>query len=603
MNDSVSRENISSVAHQMAAQHGGSIQRIWQDALKGYFAVMTEAQAQALSHNPNVKYVEENAAMFTSSRVPTNVDPACDYPSNCTTADNRLWHLDVLDQNDAVGTHDYAYCTDGSGVYVYVVDFGVMRAHREFNNDPNRVADGYNASGDCLNKDSHGHCLASLDYYPAYDPCHGSPTAADQDMGMEVFGNSHGTGVGSLVAGRNIGVAKNATIVPVKVARCGEFSSKLIQRNTTYPPGVIVRSNQGFYQTLNTGTTGPGVPNPCCSPDGSLNLQFLGNDGLTNFGTVQMIIEGLDWILRPVEQGGNPYPKSPAVVTLSTYRVVGTDGVTNTPLGSSLSFEDAIANLLKYNNGQGITVIASANNQDANACDTSPGRMSRNNPNNPNDPNHPYKVITAGGTMLRNNPDSNPATGGSNVNLPEPTYDSSKATRIARWRCNAGDSDGCSANIYAQPPPTAPNPATNSSAYVGWTLGSNGGQCVTLFAPAKNIPVATIAADAGGNPSYRDSRATNGLASGTSWSAPFVAGVVARILQNNPGYSVDQVYSALMSNTTPDLDPIELDPPGVTGTPNALLHIPDVSIAPLPATITGPFTASASGTAPLTYQW
>jgi hypothetical protein len=552
---------------------------------------MTEAQALALSHNPNVKYVEENAEMFRSARVPTNVDPACDYPSNCTTSDNRLWHLDVLDQNDAVGTHDYAYCTDGSGVYVYIVDAGVMRAHREFNNDPNRVADGYNASGDG-------------DYYPAYDPCHGSPTPQDFNMSAEVFGNSHGTGVGSVVAGRNIGVAKNATIVPIKVDRCGEFSAKRILRNTTYPPGVIVISNQNFYRTLNTGTTGPSVPNPCCSPDGTLNLEFLGNDGSTNSGTVQMTIEGLDWILRPVTQGGNPYPKSPAVVSLSTYRVVGTDGVTNIPTGSSLSLEDAIANLLKYNNGQGITVIASANNQDANACDTSPGRMSRNNPNNPNDPNHPYKVITAGGTMLRNNPDSNPATGGGAVNLPEPAYNSSKATLLARWRCNPGDSDPCSANIYSQPPPTTPNPATDPTGYTNWTLGSNGGQCVTLFAPAKNIPVANISADANGNPTmYRNSRADQGFASGTSWSAPFVAGVVARILQSNPSYSVDQVYSALMSNTTADLDPTELDPPGITGTPNALLHIPDVSIAPLPATITGPVTASASGTAPLTYQW
>lgn len=177
-----------------------------------------------------------------------------------------------------------------------------------------------------------------------------------------------------------------------------------------------------------------------------------------------MLIDGLDWILRPVAQGGNPNPKSPAVVTLSTYRVVSASGVTSAPPGSSLSLEDAIGNLLKYNNGQGITVIASANNQDANACDTSPGRMSRNNPNNPNDSNHPYKVITAGGTMLRNNPDANPADGGVSVGLPEPTYDPGKATLLARWRCNAGDSDPCSANIYSVPPPTTPNPATNRTA-------------------------------------------------------------------------------------------------------------------------------------------
>src|ERR1700740_2005367 len=63
---------------------------------------------------------------------------------------------------------------------------------------------------------------------------------------------------------------------------------------------------------------------------------------------------------------------------------------------------------------------------------------------------------------------------------------------------------------------------------------------------------------------YRDSRATGGNASGTSWSAPIVAGMVARILQNNTGYSVDDVYNAVMSRTTADLDPTELNPPNVT---------------------------------------
>jgi fibronectin type 3 domain-containing protein len=206
--------------------------------------------------------------------------------------------------------------------------------------------------------------------------------------------------------------------------------------------------------------------------------------------------------------------------------------------------------------------------------------------------------------MIRNNPDSNTATGGSLVNLPEPAYDSTKPTLLARWRCNAGDSDPCSANIYSQPPPTTPNPLTDPNNYAAWTLGSNGGQCVTLFAPAKNIPVATTTADASGNATiYRDSRATSGGGSGTSWSAPFIAGVVARILQSNPTYNIDQVYSTLMSYTSADLDPNELDPPGVTGTPNAVLHIPDASVAPLPTTISGSVTASATGTAPLTYQW
>jgi len=198
------------------------------------------------------------------------------------------------------------------------------------------------------------------------------------------------------------------------------------------------------------------------------------------------------------------------------------------------------------------------------------------------------------------------------VSLPEPAHDRSKPSVLARWRCHAGDSDRCAvgagnhdqpANIYAVPPPTVPDPTTDPSSYAGTTLGSNGGRCVTLFAPAKNIPVA----NEDGLLRYRNPRASGTLASGTSWSAPIVAAMAARILQNNPASTVDDVYDALMEHTTADLDSRELDPPGVTGTPNAVLHLTDV-VASLPPTIpaapSGPTTinVAASGTTALTYE-
>lgn len=483
-----------------------------------------------------------------------------------------------------------------------------MRSHREFGNDANKVLNGYDATGDPA-------------WFPAYDPCRGpglfnQPPDGQRNPGF-VRGNAgHGTGVGSLVNGRNVGVARDARIVPIKVMPCGWAGARVLDDdtpNTAYALNEIVFANGTYYRVVQGGTTGSTAQFPYTNwpwpPDtshyqtwGTVQLAYHGSLPLTM--TVQMTIEGLDWILRPVNEGGNPHPKSPAVVTLSTFRVVGTDGVTNVPSGSTLSLEQAIGNLLTYSNGHGITVIASANNQDANACDTSPGRMSRNNPNNPNNPSQPYKVITAGGTMVRNNPDPNPATGGNAVNLAEPQYDPSKATVLARWRCHAGDSDNCSGNIYGTPPPAVPNPLTHPNAYVGTTLGSNGGCCVTLFAPAKNIPVANLH----DYNTYRDPQSTGGFASGTSWSAPMVAGIAARVLQSNPTYTVDQVYSTLMSRTAPDLDPTELDPPGVTQTPNAVLRMTPVVVQPLAAiTPLGPngsatITATAAGASTLTYE-
>jgi hypothetical protein len=64
--------------------------------------------------------------------------------------------------------------------------------------------------------------------------------------------------------------------------------------------------------------------------------------------------------------------------------------------GGSGTVEAAIRSILNAN----ITVIASANNKNGNACDTSPGRMSIDNP----DTSVANDVITAGGSMIVNRP-------------------------------------------------------------------------------------------------------------------------------------------------------------------------------------------------------
>jgi hypothetical protein len=580
LNDDTPQASVPGIVHQLTQQHGGSAERIWQYALKGYFARMNEGQALGLSHNSKVKYVEENAEMFSSTRVSTRVDPACDPPANCSTTDNRLWHLDSIDQNGPAPSGDYAYCNDGAGVYVYVVDSGVQRAHREFNNDAARVVNGYNAGDDGA-------------FYPAYDPCAGRLGAID-----------HGTGVGSMVAGRNVGVARGATIVPVKVANCGDAVKRTLARNTAYPVGEIVSLNATSYICRIAGTTAdtpafPPANNSFCAAGGGLQ------DGTACFDyrgapppqTVQMVIEGVDWILRPA----NPNPKAHQVATFSTYRVargLADAAAQQTVAGRLISFDEAVLNLI----AAGVTVVASANNQNGNACDTSPAHLSRNSPDRPA-PSAPnwssYKVITVGGTMLVNNPDGPSSANGGSLNRLEPAFDNTRSVREARWLCTAGDSDVCSADGAANPPPTG-DPAF--SFYTSLTYGSNAGQCVTLFAPAKNIPVAAL-----NTSGYRDPRADGGFASGTSWSAPIVAGVIARILSAHPTYAVDDVHDELMAHYTSsdllDTAPYLLNSPGSSNTPNAVLHFPDVTIAALPATSTGALTASAAGTAPLTYQW
>jgi len=91
---------------------------------------------------------------------------------------------------------------------------------------------------------------------------------------------------------------------------------------------------------------------------------------------------------------------------------------------------------------------------------------------------------------------------------------------------------------------------------------SNFGPFVDLFAPGQSVRSASHLDD-NGNGILDDSR----LGSGTSFSAPMVAGVAARFLQNNTGASPAAVQGAIKNSATPDV----ISDRG-TGSPNLLLY-------------------------------
>lgn len=154
-----------------------NIRKVWSDAIRGFYAEMTPATAQAISHHPRVKYVEENAIWSLSSTQETNVNPAeCNPVADTCTAvvDNRLWHLDRADQNYADPTNEYRYCKTGQGRTVYVVDTGVNAAHHEFDppaGQPSRVTVGYNATTEeTYDEDGKDGIDTDGDGMPANDP-------------------------------------------------------------------------------------------------------------------------------------------------------------------------------------------------------------------------------------------------------------------------------------------------------------------------------------------------------------------------------------------------------------------------------------------------
>ena len=120
-------------------------------------------------------------------------------------SDPLLWHLDRVDQVVPRLDGRYDRRGGGSGSVVYVMDTGVMAGHAEFAGaNGSRVIAGFDTTAGL--DIGHSRCLSDN---KAIAPCF--------DTYEELPAASHGTGVASIVAGRNVGVAPDAMIVSVRV--------------------------------------------------------------------------------------------------------------------------------------------------------------------------------------------------------------------------------------------------------------------------------------------------------------------------------------------------------------------------------------------------
>ncbi len=140
------------------------------------------------------------------------------------------WAIDRIDQVSWYLDGTYTYCTtrhasltDANPVLVYVFDGGVDRDHSEF-----RYLDGQVHNGDWYRVAWTGYDFVFRSDYGAIDPTYTPP--GQYGCGGASF--IHGTAVASLIAGKYIGVDKQAFVVPVRVVGpcAGGFDALPLER-------------------------------------------------------------------------------------------------------------------------------------------------------------------------------------------------------------------------------------------------------------------------------------------------------------------------------------------------------------------------------------
>ncbi len=158
--------DVDGEAHRLARDFDGDRNggHTYNRAIKGFSVRMNEQQALRLADDPRVAFVEEDGVISLDA-----------------TQTNATWGLDRIDQRDLPLNQTYNFNATGSGVRAYIVDTGIRATHTDFGG---RVVSGFTAINDGLGTND---------------------------------GNGHGTHVAGTVGGSTWGVAKNVTLVAVRV--------------------------------------------------------------------------------------------------------------------------------------------------------------------------------------------------------------------------------------------------------------------------------------------------------------------------------------------------------------------------------------------------
>ena len=156
-------------AQRMVGQAQGKLHFVYTRAIKGFAAELSPRAVQLLRADPRVALIEQDQVIKLE-----------------TTQNNPVnWGLDRIDQRNLPLSLSYTYNRTGAGVHFYGIDTGINLTHTDL---AGRVGNGFDAVTTGGN-------------------------AADC--------NGHGTHTATTAAGTTFGVAKGATVHPVRVLDCG----------------------------------------------------------------------------------------------------------------------------------------------------------------------------------------------------------------------------------------------------------------------------------------------------------------------------------------------------------------------------------------------
>jgi len=172
---------------------------IYDAAINGFAGFLTGDQVCVLQKRGNVLDVELDQVVTIDA-----------------VQSGATWGLDRIDQQSLPLNSTYSYTFSGAGVDAYVIDTGILGTHSEF---AGRMGSGYSAISD------------------------GNGTT---DC------NGHGTHVAGTIGGTTYGVAKQATLIPVRVFGCtGSTTNSAIIGGinwaiTNHLPGVKAVANMSL---------------------------------------------------------------------------------------------------------------------------------------------------------------------------------------------------------------------------------------------------------------------------------------------------------------------------------------------------------------------